>query len=105
MGVACEVYTKLLFQRGHGHPLWEPEPTASGEVLIGDVGYIFDGGFYRLFNATLPSGHAIHERWGVPAAYEPFDFPEALLHHRPNALAAGGICSRSVLAITAEGSA
>ncbi|KAI0754014.1 hypothetical protein C8Q80DRAFT_1116867 [Daedaleopsis nitida] len=105
MGLACDVYTRLMLPRGHGYPLWEPEPTESGEVLIGDVGYVLDGGFYRLFNATLPPDHPIHKRWGVPDGYEIFSFSDALLHHRPNALAAGAICSRNVLAINVEGSA
>ncbi|KAI1785167.1 hypothetical protein LXA43DRAFT_1077142 [Ganoderma leucocontextum] len=102
MGIACDVYTKLLFKRGHGHPLWEPEPTQSGEVLIGDVGYMLDGGFYRLFNATLPAEHPLHERHGVPDGYEPLTFPDTLRHHRPHALEAGSICSKSVTAVNAD---
>lgn len=104
MGVACEVYTKLLFKRGHGHPLWEPEPTQSGEVLIGDVGYMLDGGFYRLFNATLPADHPLHERHGVPDGFEPLSFPDTLRHHRPHALESGPICSKSVTAVSADAS-
>ncbi|TBU30104.1 hypothetical protein BD311DRAFT_659806 [Dichomitus squalens] len=104
MGIACEVYTKLLFQRGHGHPLWEPEPTASGEVLIGDVGYILDGGFYRLFNATLAADDAVNQRYGVPDGYEPLKVPPTLKHVRANALQAGPICSKSVTAVTADAS-
>ena len=34
-----------------GYPLWQPEPHTSGEVQIGDIGYIDgDGAFVRLFN-------------------------------------------------------
>ncbi|RPD58796.1 hypothetical protein L226DRAFT_539425 [Lentinus tigrinus ALCF2SS1-7] len=105
MGLACDVYTKLMFHRGHGYPLWEPEPTKSGEVLIGDVGYVLEGSFYRLFNATLPADHAIHERYGVPDAYEPFTYPDSLLHRRASALQPGPICSKSVLALNVEASA
>ena len=103
MGLACHVYTKLMFQQAHGHPLWEPEPTKSGEVLIGDVGYILDGGFYRLFNATLPSEHPVHQRSGIPEDYEPFVYPDTLLHRRSNAISAGPICSKSVVARNVEG--
>lgn len=98
------VYTKLLFRLGHGHPLWEPEPTEAGEVLLGDVGYILDGGFYRLFNATLPDDHDIHKQSGVPEGYQPFTFPDTLLRRRPNALEAGPVCSKTVVAVQAEGS-
>ncbi|KAM5544405.1 hypothetical protein V8D89_002065 [Ganoderma adspersum] len=104
MGAAWEVYTKLLFKRGHGHPLWEPEPTQSGEVLIGDVGYMLDGGFYRLFNATLPADHPLHERYGVPDGHEPLGLPDILRHHRPHALQAGPICSKSVTVVSADAS-
>lgn len=99
MGLACDVYTKLMFHRGHGYPLWEPEPTKSGEVLVGDIGYILEGGFYRLFNATLPADHAIHERCGVPDGYVPFTYPDALRHRRESALQSGPICSRSIVAL------
>ncbi|KAI0754004.1 hypothetical protein C8Q80DRAFT_1116859 [Daedaleopsis nitida] len=105
MGIAADIYTRLMFARGHGYPLWEPEPTESGEVLIGDVGYVLDGGFYRLFNATLPADHPFHEQCGVPDSYEPFQFPNKLLHRRLNALEAGAICSKSVSAINMEVSA
>ena len=104
MGVACEVYTKLLFQRGHGNPLWEPEPTASGEVLTGDVGYILDGGFYRLFNATFAADDPVNQRYGVPDEYEMFQCPSTLRHVRNSALQAGPICSKSVTAMAADAS-
>ncbi|PIL25476.1 hypothetical protein GSI_13366 [Ganoderma sinense ZZ0214-1] len=72
MSVACQVYIKLLFKRGHGHPLREPEQTQSGgaRVLIGDVGYLLGGGFYRLFNTTLPADDPSHERYSVPDGYQ-----------------------------------
>ncbi|RDX40538.1 hypothetical protein OH76DRAFT_1366095 [Lentinus brumalis] len=104
MGLACDVYTKLLFRRGHGYPLWEPEPTKAGEVLVGDVGYILEGSFYRLFNATLPAGHAVHQQWGVPDGYEPFIYPDTLLHRRAHALQPGPICSTSVVARSVDAS-
>ncbi|PIL25477.1 hypothetical protein GSI_13367 [Ganoderma sinense ZZ0214-1] len=101
---ACEVYTKLLFKRVHGYPLWEPEPTQSGEVLIGDVGYVLDGGFYRLFNATLPADHPVHAQYGVPNGHEPLNLPDILRHHRPHALQAGPIYGKSVTAVNADAS-
>ena len=41
-----------------GYPLWSPEVTAKeGEVQIGDVGYIDDGVFKRLFNIIRDDAH------------------------------------------------
>ncbi|KAH9919630.1 uncharacterized protein B0H18DRAFT_957451 [Fomitopsis serialis] len=46
------VYAQQLFRRGLGYPLWDPEPRVEeGEVLIGDVGYLDEGRFYRICNA------------------------------------------------------
>ena len=52
---AYKIYAEQLFPLGHGHALWEPEPTRFGAVQIGDVGYLRDGAFYRLFNALRPA--------------------------------------------------
>ncbi len=55
------LYTKLLLSRGHGYPLWTPEPDYSlcpayveRGICVGDVGIIRDdGGFDFIFNAFL----------------------------------------------------
>ena len=99
MGIACEVYTRLMQQLGYGYPLWEPEPTHSGEVLVGDVGYIQDGGFYRLFNATLPG-----EGQDVPCGYVPLKISKFLKQRRERALNQGPICSKTVTAVDASAS-
>jgi hypothetical protein len=56
----------------YGHALWEPSP---GElyptVQVGDVGFIREGKFHRLFNALLPADHPSHQRFGVPEHHEP----------------------------------
>ncbi|EIW55099.1 uncharacterized protein TRAVEDRAFT_74059 [Trametes versicolor FP-101664 SS1] len=97
MGSSCDVYTKLLFKRGHGHPLWEPEPTEdAGEVLIGDVGHIYRGGFYRIFNAMLPPDHSFNQPHGVPEGHKPPIFPDCLRQRRAQAIGRGPICSRNV---------
>ena len=53
-----------------GHALWEPNPGEFPPVEIGDVGFIRDGKFHRLFNALLPAQHPSHESRGVPEGYE-----------------------------------
>ncbi|KAK0196351.1 hypothetical protein F5146DRAFT_1011186 [Armillaria mellea] len=72
------VYTKLLLARGHGYPLWIPEPdyTLPPEyidkgICVGDVVIIRDdGGFDFLFNIFLEADHPIN-RDRVPPRFEP----------------------------------
>ena len=50
-----DTYAQELFPLGFGHPLWYPQPsglTGNEKIDIGDVGYIEDGAFVRLFNVT-----------------------------------------------------
>ena len=54
----------------HGHALWDPDPSPDIPVEVGDVGYIREGKFYRLFNALVPAGN-FGQRLGVPENYEP----------------------------------
>ena len=61
---------------GFGHALWEPDPgVPSGDlnptIGVGDVGFIREGRFHRLFNALLPADHPSNETFGVPADHEP----------------------------------
>ncbi|KAM5544407.1 hypothetical protein V8D89_002067 [Ganoderma adspersum] len=46
------------------------------DVLI--QGYVLDGGFYRLFNASLPADPS-HKQYGVPDDYEPLDLSDILI--------------------------
>ena|SRR5882762_322020 len=68
--VAHEIYAASLVSKGHGHPLWEPDPGESPPVMLADVGYISDGRFIKLFNVSrgvddlnniygLPQGHML----------------------------------------------
>ena len=55
-----------------GHALWEPDlEEGEGLVKIGDVGYIREGKFNRLFNALLPASDASHEGIPLPEYYKP----------------------------------
>lgn len=60
-----DIYAEQLIRLGLGYPLWEPEPTEYGEVLLGDVGYTTEGAFYRLFNAIRPENDPVNAQ-GVP---------------------------------------
>ena len=44
-----EVYSSSLRNLALGEPLWEPEPSSNGQIKYGDVGYITEGRFFRLF--------------------------------------------------------
>jgi hypothetical protein len=56
----------------YGHALWEPSPgTLYSYVEVGDVGYVREGKFHRLFNALLPGDHPSHSTFGVPEYHEP----------------------------------
>ena len=54
-----------------GHALWEPDP---GEhfppVEVGDVGFIRQGKFHRLFSALLPADHPSHDNFRAPENHE-----------------------------------
>ena len=49
-----------------GYALWEPT-----FVDLGDVGYIRQGKFHRLFNALLPADHPSHHGIPLPEHHEP----------------------------------
>ncbi|GJE94334.1 WD40 repeat domain-containing protein [Phanerochaete sordida] len=68
------VYPTSLFSLDLGYALWYPEPHESGQPQIGDVGYIRDGAFIRLFNinAARPEHKVVF--WGDDA-FEPEDPP------------------------------
>jgi hypothetical protein len=66
-----------------GHALWEPGPDHDGvhgraNVTIGDVGYIRQGKFHRLFNALLSADHPSHHETPLPEHHEPLipNFPD-----------------------------
>ncbi|GJE94335.1 WD40 repeat domain-containing protein [Phanerochaete sordida] len=54
-----------MFSLDLGYALWYPEPDElTGEPQIGDVGYMDDGAFIRLFNVdTSNEAHAVTYQW------------------------------------------
>ena len=55
----------------YGYALWEPGPSRPyNPVEIGDIGFIREGRFHRLFNALLSADHPSHKS-GVPDYHEP----------------------------------
>ncbi|KAK0488085.1 hypothetical protein EDD18DRAFT_1335347 [Armillaria luteobubalina] len=67
------IYASLILPKGHGYPLWIPEPRSNrpNGTQIGDLG-IFndDGGFTYLFNVCKGASDPVNEN-GVPPGFEP----------------------------------
>ncbi|KAJ3556402.1 hypothetical protein NM688_g2051 [Phlebia brevispora] len=104
MILSAEIYAEQLSTRGRGIPLWYPEPSwQTGEVQIGDVGFLFNGGFHRLFNATVPEDHAWNASQGVPENYKPLtpDVSRQLTEFREQDLPQGILQSSSIKAVVA----
>ncbi|OSD01916.1 WD40 repeat-like protein [Trametes coccinea BRFM310] len=87
------VYAKELFSKQLGFPLWFPEPTEQGETLIGDVGYYYDGGFYRMFNAIASAEEQTDAE--PPDDFVPLTINSKVLHHRRDVIKAP-LTSKSV---------
>ena len=86
---------------GFGYALWEPDPGKQDpgeqdlgeqdpgeqnipiQVGVGDVGFVREGRFQRLFNTLLPADHPSNQLFGVPEHYEP------LRPSRPNHINCG----------------
>jgi hypothetical protein len=73
------VYRDQLASLYHGLALWKPNPPETigdppkaiyDKVSIGDVGYVREGVFIRMFNVTLPWDHESNGILGEPVQYE-----------------------------------
>ena len=67
------VYRDQLSALYHGIALWNPNPSKKfyDYVSIGDVGYLQEGNFVRMFNVMLPWDHPSNKKLGDPEPYEP----------------------------------
>jgi hypothetical protein len=80
----------------HGHALWEPSPgDLYPPVEIGDVGFVRQGRFHRLFNCLLPADHPSHQNFGVPEYHEPLK-PNLPQHVVTGTLDPNNFCSNGV---------
>jgi len=94
----CNIYREQLLPLGYGHALWEPNPIEHfyDQVSIGDVGYVSDGFFHRMFNVTLPSDDPSNQRYNVPPPpYEPLNIGPNI---RGSIVSKGSYYSNSVCA-------
>ena len=73
------IYREQLSSLHHGLALWDPKPVENlhkqpGHVSIGDVGYLDNGAFMRMFNVTLPWDDPSNNLLGKPPdKYEPIE--------------------------------
>ena len=66
------IYQEQLSSIYHGLALWKPNPEGLyGRVSIGDVGYVNEGAFIRMFNVTLPWDDVSNKTLGDPFHYDP----------------------------------
>jgi len=91
------VYREQLSSLHQGIALWEPNPIKGtyDQVSIGDVGYVYEGFFYRMFNVTLPSNDPSNNKLGKPDDYTPLDCGP-FVNIREAAMTKGDYCSRYV---------
>lgn len=66
-----QVYRDQLTSLFHGHAIWDPDPAGVYEgVSVGDVGYMRDGYFFRMFNVL--------SEWNDPSnckLFQPESYP------------------------------
>ena len=69
------VYRDQLSALSLGLALWNPSPQRNlyNHVTIGDVGYLQDGTFIRMFNVMLPCDDPLNRTLGQPEPYEILD--------------------------------
>ncbi|CCM00749.1 uncharacterized protein FIBRA_02789 [Fibroporia radiculosa] len=97
---AHSIYAEELFKLGHGYPLWFPDcRRETNGVMIGDIGYIDQGSFHRLFNATLDKSNPINAL-GVPEDFQVFaELGDVATVCTPDALPRGPLYSRTIMPI------
>lgn len=71
-----DIYQEKLSSQYHGLALWDPNPVQDlfrdpDHVSIGDVGYLHNGAFMRMFNAKLPRDHPSNNYIQLPDEYRP----------------------------------
>ncbi|TFK49030.1 hypothetical protein OE88DRAFT_456372 [Heliocybe sulcata] len=100
-----DTYGSQLACLNYGRATWEADPKANGEdyaVQVGDVGYMRNGGFHRLFNILQSQEHPWNQSLGVPEGFDPLKTTGKVVFAR-SPLKAGPLHSHSVRHISASG--
>ena len=68
-----DIYREQLWPPYYGFALWKPNPVEGvyNQVSIGDVGYISQGAFIRMFNVTLSWDDESNKALGEPCRHDP----------------------------------
>ncbi|EKM58873.1 uncharacterized protein PHACADRAFT_248974 [Phanerochaete carnosa HHB-10118-sp] len=91
------IYSSSLETLCLGHALWYPEPHVTGEVQIGDVGFIRDGAFVRLFNLDTSAPEKKVKFWPIPFEdIEPLPPSVLQIDSRSSPLVPDHYCSHGV---------
>ncbi|KAH9963606.1 hypothetical protein BC827DRAFT_121102 [Russula dissimulans] len=91
------VYREQLTSLFHGHALWEPDPAnVYPQVSVGDVGYVREGYFYRLFNVLLEWDHPSNRILVQPEPYTRLDLGP-FTNIRESVFSRGDYYSRNVI--------
>ncbi|KZT25674.1 hypothetical protein NEOLEDRAFT_1064514 [Neolentinus lepideus HHB14362 ss-1] len=99
-----DIYNTQLACLNYGRATWEADPKANGEdhaVQVGDVGYMRNGGFHRLFNILQEKDHAWNQSLGVPDDFKPLKSMGKIIFAR-SPLKAGALHSHTVRHISAH---
>lgn len=91
-------YSSSMSSLGLGYALWCPEPHNTGELQVGDVGYIRDGAFIRLFNINSSRPEHQVTSWPIPfEVADPLPADTFQLDCRKALLTPGHYCSHGVV--------
>lgn len=91
------IYSSSLSSLDLGYALWYPEPHDTGELQIGDVGYIRGGAFVRLFNINTSRPDHNVTTWRTPFTItDPLSADVFQLDRRDAPLTPGHYCSHGV---------
>jgi hypothetical protein len=97
----CDVYQRHLRPLFHGYPLWRPDPANFYQhVSIGDVGYVKEGYFVRIFNAMLPWDDPSNRLLGELEPYPCLNWDQ-FVNIRQSRFSSGDYYSRGVASIDA----
>ncbi|SRR6266849_7159476 len=90
------VYRDQLSSLSHGLALWNPDPPNKiYHVSVGDVGYVHEGTFIRMFNVMLPWDDPSNGILGIPEPYDRLDLGP-FVNIRESRFSRGEYYSRSV---------
>lgn len=64
-----KTYGEVMCDAGLGLALYEPEPKNYDHIRVGDVGFVKQGAFTRLYNACFEADDPANENSSLPVPY------------------------------------